>query len=181
MAQRLELEKIRLQAHIEVGVAQAKAMGEAMAAMDFKLYGTPETAQQILRWMSVADGLGAVVESAPPQLRELTGRIVDRVLPPNGDGRAQHAPSNGAAGVAANGASSLPDLSAAQPLIAAASNTLRSQLNAEQRRTLSLRAGIAEALERADASERAVLHQVQGMLALVPALAEQTVESVIGV
>jgi uncharacterized membrane protein YqiK len=179
VAQRLELEKIRLQAHIEVGIAQAKAMGEAMAAMDFKLYGTPDTAQQILRWMSVADGLGAVVESAPQPLRDLTGRVLDRVLPAtnghNGELRAQPA-----ANAVPHGGPALADLSAAQPLIAAASAALRTQLTPEQRRTLSLHDGIVEALKSANVEQGAVLYQVQGMLALVPSLAEQSVESVIG-
>ncbi len=83
VAQRLELEKIRLTAQVEIGVAQAKALGEALAAMDFKLYGSPDTAQQILRMVSLTDGIASLVEGAPPALKELGGRLIDRVLPSN--------------------------------------------------------------------------------------------------
>ena len=92
VAQRLELERMRVSAQIEVGVAQAKAMGDAMGAMDFKLYGTPDTAQQLLRMIGMSDGLGALINNAPAPLKEIGGRLLERMLP-NGNGHATPAAS----------------------------------------------------------------------------------------
>lgn len=174
VSQRLELAKLHVTAQTEVGVAQARAMGEALAAMDFKLYGTPETAQQILRMMSVSDGIGSLIQSAPQPLKDLGGRLLDRVSPSNGNGH-----GNG------NGSSSTPaamsgfDLSAVQPLIAQTSAILTSHLSAEQRKTLTLGAAIEQTLTVATADERAALLKAQGLLALLPFVAEQSVDQVL--
>ncbi len=57
---------------------------------------------------------------------------------------------------------------------------LTSKLSAEERRTLKLREGIERALTLASEEERATLLRLQGILMLWPALAEQTVEGVLG-
>lgn len=166
VAQRLELEKIRLQAQIEIGVAQARSMGEAMASMDFKLYGTPDTAQQILRLMSITDGLGNLVQTAPQPLREIGGRLLDRIAPPNGN----HSNGEPAPGL---------DLSAAQPLIAEGRQILQSLLTAEERATLTVEAGLEHGLERANEQQRSVLLRLQGLLALMPSMANQKLEGML--
>lgn len=165
VAQRLELEKIRLQAQIEIGVAQARAMGEAMAAMDFKLYGTPETAQQILRLMGLADGIGGVLQSAPAPLREIGGRLLDRVAPP----------ANGASNGGASAAPHL-DLGAARPLLAEGATVLAALLSEEERRSLTVAQALERGLAAADEGQRATLLRVQGALALLPALADQPLD-----
>lgn len=92
VSQQLELEKIRLQAQIEIGVARARAMGDALASMQVKLFGTPDAADSILRMMSFAEGLNDVTTAAPAPLRELGGRILGQVLgSPSGNG---HSPAS---------------------------------------------------------------------------------------
>jgi uncharacterized membrane protein YqiK len=80
VSQKLELEKIRLQAQIEIGVARAKAMGDAIANMQIKMFGTPEAADSILRLMSFADGMNDVVDAAPAPVRDLGNRVVNSLL-----------------------------------------------------------------------------------------------------
>jgi uncharacterized membrane protein YqiK len=169
VAQRLEIEKIRLQAHVEVGVAQAKALGDALASMDFKLYGTPDTAQQILRIMSLTDGLSSVVQAVPEPLKEIGNRILDRVAPKaNGTG-------NGNVPVSV----AMPDLSHAQPLIAEAVATLNALLSAEQRKALTLQAAVEQAMPQANEQQRTVLLKLQGALILLPGIAEQNTDLVL--
>ncbi len=170
VAQRLELERLRVAAQTEVGVAQARSMGEALSAMDFKLYGTPETAQQILRMMSVTDGLGNLMQNVPQPLKEFGGRLIERVLPANGNG-------NG------NGHSSVPavgfDLAAVQPLVDEGSAILRQYLTPAEQNTQTVRAAIEQALALANEQERVTLFKLQGLLTLLPFMADQTVEQVL--
>jgi uncharacterized membrane protein YqiK len=182
VAQRLEIEKIRLQAQVEIGVAQARAMGEAMASMDFKLYGTPETAQQILRLMSLTDGIGNLIQTAPAPLKELGGRLLDRFVPTNGNGPVPptDAPTAPAAPTSGSGDGLAVNFAAAQPLVAAASAVLKTHLTPAERLKFSVREGLAKAMVQANDEERAVLLRAEGMLALVPGMAEQTVAGVIG-
>jgi|HigsolmetaAR202D_1030399.scaffolds.fasta_scaffold13528_1 uncharacterized membrane protein YqiK len=179
VAQRLELERIRLNAHIEVGVAQAKALGEAIAAMDFKLYGTPDTAQQLLRMISLTDGVGNVLDMTPSALKELGGRLVERVLPSNGNGNGNGSASQVPISVADSPSAPNLDLTAVQPLVMAGGLALTTHLSEEERSTLSLRDGIARTLEVANEDERATLLQLQGILLLWPTLAEQPVAQVL--
>lgn len=171
VAQRLELERLRLQAQIEIGVAQARAMGEAMAAMDFKLYGTPETAQQILRLMGLADGIGGVIQNAPAPMREIGGRLLDRIAPPvNGH-------TNGGAGGAAPAAGL--ELGPARELLAEGAAVLAALLSEEERATLTVAQAVDRGLAAADEQQRAVLLRAQGVLALLPGVAEQPLASAV--
>jgi uncharacterized membrane protein YqiK len=171
VAQRLELEKIRLQAQIEIGVAQARAMGEAVSSMDFKLYGTPETAQQILRLMGLADGIGGVIQGAPAPVREIGGRLLDRIAPPlNG-----HSNGGAANGEPATG----PDLGPARGLLLEGAAILGALLSEEERGELTVAAAVERALAAADERQRAVLLKVQGALALLPGVAEQPLASAV--
>ncbi|HMO55720.1 MAG TPA: hypothetical protein PKA05_17970 [Roseiflexaceae bacterium] len=161
VAQRLELEKIRLSAQVDIGVAQARAMGEAVSAMDFKLYGTPETAQQILRLMGLADGIGNVIETAPAPLREIGARVLDRVAPAHGNGSGNGSPSSGV----------VPMPGTALPLLGVAARALEALLTADELASHSIDEAVDLALTRADEAHREILLKVQGALLLLPDLA----------
>jgi len=158
-----------MHAQVEIGVAQAKAMGEAMAAMDFKLYGTPETAQQILRMIGLADGVGSLINTAPAPLKELGNRLINRVLPANGNGDAEKSASND------NGL----NLTAAQPVLREAALIASQYLSADELQTLTVGAALEQVLGVASEEQQAVLHKVQGMLQLMPQLADQPLSSVL--
>ena len=161
VAQRLELERIRLQAQIEIGVAQAKSLGEAMAAMDFKLYGTPDTAQQLLRMVGMADGLGGLFNAAPPEVRELGNRLIERVLP-NGNG---HSKSEADAVTF--------DAATLQPLLAEGRRILRATLTETDLQTLTLGDAVAQAVQLVDEPDKTSLLRIQGALLLLPHIATQ--------
>ncbi|HYF64300.1 MAG TPA: SPFH domain-containing protein [Herpetosiphonaceae bacterium] len=170
VAQRLELERIRLSAQIEIGVAQAKAMGEAMAAMDFKLYGTPDTAQQLLRMVGMSDGVASLLNGAPAPLKEIGGRLLDRVLPNgNGHGNGQGAP-----------ATPPVSIEAAQPLIAEGSRLVAALVPAEELGQLTVQAALDRALAAAGDAERPTLLKLQGIVLLLPNVAAQPALSMLG-
>ena len=61
VSQKLELQRMQLDAQVQIGVARAQAMGAAIANMQIKMFGTPEAADSILRLMSFAEGMNDVV------------------------------------------------------------------------------------------------------------------------
>ena len=177
VSQRLEIERIRLNAQVEIGVAQAKALGQAVASMDFKLYGTPDTAEQVLRLISLSDGIGNLMQSAPAPLREVGNRLLDRFAPTNGtNGSTSITPANEES--IGDGTSAL--LIAAQPLIEATGTIVRRYLSPSERRETTVAEAIAQALIVADDDERQILLRAQGALSLVPGIAEQPVTAIIG-
>jgi uncharacterized membrane protein YqiK len=93
VSQQLELQRLQLEAQIQIGVARAQAMGAAIANMQIKMFGTPEAADSILRLMSFAEGLNDVMGAMPPQVRELGNQLLTKVAgngaPSNGQGSAQ--------------------------------------------------------------------------------------------
>ncbi len=80
VSQQLELQRLQLDAQIQIGVARAKAIGEAIANMQIKMFGTPEAADSILRMMSWAEGMNDVLGAVPPPVRELGGQILGKVM-----------------------------------------------------------------------------------------------------
>lgn len=119
VSQKLELEKIRLQAQIEIGVARAKAMGDAVANMQIKMFGTPDAADSILRMMSFADGMNDVVNAAPAPVRDLGNKVVNSLL---GSGNATAGTGNGTVGT---GGMSVDEMATLFPqLMALAERTL---------------------------------------------------------
>ncbi len=182
VTQRLELERIRLSAQIEIGVAQAKAMGEALASMDFKLYGTPETAQQLLRMVGMSDGISNLINGAPAPLKEIGGRLLERMLPANGNGNG-HAVSSASAPVepAVTAAPALAALSldGSQALIAEGGRIVSQHLTAEELGRLTVQEALEHALIVASDSERATLIKLQGIVLLLPNVASQPVNALL--
>lgn len=171
VAQRLEIERLRVQAQIEVGVSQARALGEALAAMDFRLYGSPETAQQILRMVSLGDGIGNVFEAIPAPLKDLGERLADRVLPPK-----DQPGGNGQDGSPA--AAGYGDI---QHLLIQGGALLNRLISAEDQRSISVQAAIAQALEQVspDSTEHAILLRLQQLAASVPFIGQQTIGAIL--
>src|SRR5512136_581679 len=80
VSQKLELQRLQLDAQVQIGVARAQAVGAAIANMQIKMYGTPDAAESILRLMSFAEGMNDVVGAVPPQVRELGGQLIGKVV-----------------------------------------------------------------------------------------------------
>lgn len=86
VAQRVEILRLELDAKIRIETARANALGQALAAMNIKLIGDPIAATQLLRMVTLADGLGEVVKAAPQPIREVGQQIINKMTgDPNGD------------------------------------------------------------------------------------------------
>jgi hypothetical protein len=79
VAQRVEIIKLELEAKVRIETARAQSMGEALSAMNIKLIGDPNSAQSLLRLMTMADGLGDVIRQAPQPVREVAQQVVNKV------------------------------------------------------------------------------------------------------
>lgn len=78
-----ETVKLEIEARKEVQIAMAKAVGEALAQADFKVYGDPSTMASMITNLSRGLGWGAlaegVVQGAPEQVQDLISQVGDFV------------------------------------------------------------------------------------------------------
>jgi hypothetical protein len=85
VAQRVEITKLQLDAQVQIEVARAQALGNALASMNIKLIGDPVAASQLLKMVTLADGLGEVAKAAPLPIRELGQQIINKATGSDGD------------------------------------------------------------------------------------------------
>ena len=100
VAQRVELLKLQLDAQVQIEIAKSQALGSALAAMNIKLIGDPNAAASLLRMVTLADGLGEVMNNTPRPLLEVGQQLLNKVTGnPAGDSLTQSQPTNGGASV----------------------------------------------------------------------------------
>jgi hypothetical protein len=100
VAQRVEITKLQLDAQVQIEVARAQALGNALASMNIKLIGDPAAASQLLRMVTFADGLGEVVKAAPLSVREIGQQLVNKATGSDGDSLIKIGEGNGQSDVA---------------------------------------------------------------------------------
>jgi uncharacterized membrane protein YqiK len=160
VGQQLELQRLQLEAQIQIGVARAQAMGQAVANMQIKMFGTPEAADSILRLMSFAEGLNDILGAVPAPVRQLGSQLLNSVA--NG-GR-----TNG------------------QPMTIEQVATLMPQLMAVVDRTLDVnklkKQMVGQVIEQLEAqaaeADRPLIAQARAALAVLPILAEMNFEDI---
>jgi hypothetical protein len=165
VSQQLELQRIQIDAQIQIGVARAQAIGAAIANMQIKMFGTPEAADSILRLMSFAEGMNDVVNAMPPQVRELGTQLLEKVAG-NGHGNGQ--------------------LPTAQPMTLEQVAVLMPQVMALVDRTLNInelkKQTVGQVIEQlaAQASEadQPLVAQAKAIAAFLPILADANFEDV---
>jgi hypothetical protein len=166
VSQQLELQRMQLDAQIQIGVARAQAMGAAIANMQIKMFGTPDAADSILRMMSFAEGLNDVVGAVPPSVRELGSQVLSKVMA-GGDGKRSGQPGEGPM--------TLEEVAALMPqLMAAVDRTL--DVNKLKKQTFSQALDQFEAQAAADDKPLAV--KARAALALLPFVADANFEDV---
>jgi uncharacterized membrane protein YqiK len=163
VSQRLELERLRVQAEIEIGVARAQAMGEAIAQMQVKLIGSPETARSILQLMSWADGAGDVWDSLPPSVRAA------------GQGLARRLGGNGDEGQPAAAAEALPNLPELLPKLF---KLVEQHLKPKEMQKLTVGQALERLASEVSEKEQALLAQVQNILTALPLVGDLNLEEV---
>ncbi len=95
VAQRVEITKLQLDAQVQIEVARAQSLGNALASMNIKLIGDPAAASQLLRMVTFADGLGEVVKAAPLSVREIGQQLVNKATGSDGDSLIKLGDGNG--------------------------------------------------------------------------------------
>lgn len=85
VAQRVEITKLQLDAQVQIEVARAQSLGNALASMNIKLIGDPAAASQLLKMVTLADGLGEVAKAAPLPIREIGQQLLNKATGVDGD------------------------------------------------------------------------------------------------
>jgi len=163
VSQKLELQRMQLDAQIQIGVARAQAMGAAIANMQIKMFGTPDAADSILRWMSFAEGMNDVVGAVPAPLREAGQQLLAHVLPETKqDG-------NGAGGM------TLEQAAALLPQVMA---LVERTVDVNKLKHLSVREVLDKVEETIAEEDKPLLAQARAMLVLLPFVADMPFEDV---
>jgi uncharacterized membrane protein YqiK len=169
VSQKLELQRMQLDAQIQVGVARAQAMGAAIANMQIKMFGTPDAADSILRMMSFAEGLNDVVGAVPPSVRELGSQLIGKVVGGDGQHDGQHDGQPGEQPL------TLQEVAALMPqLMAAVDRTL--DVNKLKKQTFSQVIDQFEA--QAAEADKPLAAKAHAALALLPFVADTNFEDV---
>lgn len=165
VSQQLELQRLQLDAQIQIGVARAEAMGAAIANMQIKMFGTPEAADSILRLMSFAEGLNDIVGAVPPQVRDLGSQLLGQVMGGNGQPQSDPTPPQPA----------VTDIAQLLPqLVALVERTL--EVNKLKKQTVGQ---VLEQLEaQAAEADKPLVVQAREALKLLPILADMNFEDV---
>lgn len=175
VAQRVEILKLELDAKVRIEIARAQSMGQALAAMNIKLIGDPHAAQSLLRMVTMADGLGDVVNAAPMPIREVAQQVVNKFTGnANGDGLLQktddgrlktdmNGHGNGIAGLAGK----LPQLM-----------KIAERHGVDRLKGLSVGEAIAVLKREANAGDLAILTEADQALAGLPVLRDMPFEDV---
>ncbi|MFN8598237.1 MAG: hypothetical protein U0559_18900, partial [Anaerolineae bacterium] len=95
VAQRVEITKLQLDAQVQIEIAKAQALGNALASMNIKLIGDPTAASQLLKMVTLADGLGEVVKAAPLPVREIGQQLINKATGSEGDSLIKLGDGNG--------------------------------------------------------------------------------------
>lgn len=79
VAQRVEVLRLQLDAQVQIEIAKAQALGQAMASMNIKMIGDPAAAASLLRLVTLADGAGEVLKAAPLPVREIGQQFLNKL------------------------------------------------------------------------------------------------------
>ncbi|MBE7556446.1 MAG: hypothetical protein HS126_35800 [Anaerolineales bacterium] len=165
VSQQLEMQRLQIDAQIQIGVARAQAIGAAIANMQIKMFGTPEAADSILRLMSFAEGMNDVVNAVPPQVRELGTQLLGKVVG-NGHGNGQ---------LPSTSPMTLEQVAVLMPqLMALVDRSL--DVNSIKKQTVSQ---VLDQLEvQAGEADQPLVAEARAALAVLPILAEMNFEDV---
>jgi uncharacterized membrane protein YqiK len=162
VAQRVEVMRLQLDAQVQIEVARAQALGTALASMNIKLIGDASAATSLLRMVTLADGLGEVIQSAPQPAREVAQQIVNKIT---GDDSGNGLTRNGDG----DGATSVTELALLVPEIVRITDQT---LDINQLKGKSVGETLAALQLQAAEEDRLKIGRAQQMLAFLPILNE---------
>lgn len=85
VAQRVEVLRLQLEAQVRIETVKAEALGKALASMNIKMIGDPNAAASLLRMVTLADGMGEILNATPEPLREIGQQVMNKVTGLEGD------------------------------------------------------------------------------------------------
>jgi uncharacterized membrane protein YqiK len=170
VAQRVEITKLQLDAQVQIEVARAQALGNALASMNIKLIGDPTAASQLLKMVTLADGLGEVVKNVPQPMLAVGQQVLNKVTGTESDALLKMAQVPGTEQV-----TGIADLAVLVPeLIRMAEQTL--DVNKLKGQTVG---DVLKMLsKRGTAEDRAKVEKAQQALALLPIINDLPFEEV---
>ena len=171
--QRVEITRLQLDAHVRIEVARAESLGAALASMNIKMIGDPTAAASLLRLVTMADGLGEVLNAAPQPVRAVGQQVLNKLTGnPQGDGLLNMPAANGRDLERADG---IAELSALVPqLMALAEKHL--DLNAQTGQTVSQVLG--KLAQQVEGDDRALVARAQAVVSQVPLVSDLPFEDV---
>jgi uncharacterized membrane protein YqiK len=170
VAQRVEITRLQLDAQVQIEVARAQALGNALASMNIKLIGDPVAASQLLKMVTMADGLGEVVKNVPQPMLAVGQQMLNKVTGTDGDGLLKMAQT-----ASGDGASSITDLALMVPeLIRIAEKTL----DVDKLKGQTVREVLVTLSKRASAEDRPLVEKAQQALAQIPIINDLPFEEV---
>jgi uncharacterized membrane protein YqiK len=165
VSQRVEMMKLELEARVRIETAKAEALGKALSAMNFKLIGDPSAASQLLRMVTLADGLGEVVKAAPQPVREVGQQIINKVTgDPDGDAllRMVEEPANG------NGKA--PSMAEFASLIPKVVKLVDDNLDVNALKGDTVGQALAKLASAVEAKDQALIEQARHALDMLPVI-----------
>ena len=170
VAQRVEITKLQLDAQVQIEVARATALGNALASMNIKLIGDPTAAAQLLKMVTLADGLGEVVKNVPQPMLAVGQQVLNKVTGTEGDGLLKMAQAGGG-----DQATGIADLAMLVPeLIQIAERTL----NVDKLKGQTVGEVLTTLSKRASVEDRPKVEKAQQALALLPIINDLPFEEV---
>jgi uncharacterized membrane protein YqiK len=170
VAQRVEITRLQLDAQVQIEVARAQALGNALASMNIKLIGDPVAASQLLKMVTMADGLGEVVKNVPQPMLAVGQQMLNKVTGTDGDGLLKMAQA-----ADGNGASSITDLALMVPELI---RIAEKNLDVDKLKGQTVREVLVTLSKRASAEDRATVEKAQQALAQIPIINDLPFEEV---
>jgi uncharacterized membrane protein YqiK len=170
VAQRVEITRLQLDAQVQIEVARAQALGNALASMNIKLIGDPVAASQLLKMVTMADGLGEVVKNVPQPMLAVGQQMLNKVTGTDGDGLLKMAQA-----ADGNGASSITDLALIVPELI---RIAEKNLDVDKLKGQTVREVLVTLSKRASAEDRATVEKAQQALAQIPIINDLPFEEV---
>ena len=157
VAQRVEVLKLQLDAQVKIEIAKAQALGSAMASMNIKMIGDPVAAASLLRMITMADGMGEVMNAAPESVRKIGQQLVNKLTDsPNTLTVPDAAPATETA-----------DLAKLVPEIV---SMIEKKFDLETIKSTSVKDVLVLLGEKATKKEKATIEKAQQALAVMPVL-----------
>jgi uncharacterized membrane protein YqiK len=167
VATRVEITKLQLDAQVQIEVARAQALGNALASMNIKLIGDPTAASQLLRMVTVADGLGEIVKAAPLSVREIGQQLINKATGTDGDSL-----------VKLGGDGHASDVAELALLVPEIIKITEKTLNVDKLKGQTVAQVIATLVQRTTGDDKAAIEKAQKSLAMLPLINDLPFEEV---